>query len=61
LVLVTSQPAVTVGAVLVVLGGLLMRWMVVHAGEHRTWLPGEQNYLSRLPEGDEAFLKAWDY
>lgn len=61
LVLLPSQGAVAVGAVLVLLGGLLMRWMVVHAGEHRTWLPGEQNYLSRLPEGDESFLKAWDY
>ena len=43
---------------LVMAGGALMRWMVVKSGEQRTWLPGEERYRSRLPKGDEAFLKA---
>jgi len=61
LLLLTSETAHTIGALLVILGGALMRWMVVRSGEHRTWLPGEQYYLSKLPEGDEAFLNVWDY
>jgi len=48
-----------IGAALVLLGGLLMRTLVVRGGETRTWLPGEEKYRSRLPLGDEAFLKAW--
>jgi formate-dependent nitrite reductase membrane component NrfD len=48
-----------VGAALAVLGGVIMRYLVVRAGEDRTWLPGEQKYRSRLPLGDEPFLKAW--
>lgn len=47
------------GAALAILGGALMRWMVVRSGKHRTWLPGEENYRARLPRGDEDFLKAW--
>lgn len=50
-----------VGNVLILLGGALMRWMVVKAGQERTWLPGEEIYRAGLPQGDEAFLKAWDY
>jgi len=46
------------GAVLVLLGGVVMRCLVVHSGRDRTWLPGEQKYRGRLPHGDEAFLKA---
>lgn len=48
------------GAALVLLGGLIMRFLVVQAGEQRTWLPGECRYYARLPVGNEAFLKAWD-
>lgn len=46
-------------AVLILAGGLLMRLLVVRGGEDRTWLPGEQKYRSRLPIGNEEFLKAW--
>jgi hypothetical protein len=38
-------------------GGVLMRWMVIKSGFQRTWLPGEQQYRSRLPKGDEAFFQ----
>lgn len=44
-------------AILVDVGGGWMRWMVIRSGEYRTWLPGEERYLSRLPHGDEEFLK----
>jgi len=60
LVLTSSQAFQAVGALLVLLGGLIMRCLVVYAGEDRTWLPGEKKYRSRLPHGDEAFLKAWN-
>lgn len=47
------------GSLLVLLGGLIMRTLVVYAGADRTWLPGELKYRSRLPQGDELFLQAW--
>jgi protein NrfD len=60
LVLLPSQMYQGFGAVLVLLGGVTMRLLVVRGGEDRTWLPGEKKYRSRLPLGDEAFLKAWN-
>jgi protein NrfD len=58
------MPSATVqaaAALLALLGGLVMRNLVVYAGgADRTWLPGEVKYRSRLPHGDEAFLKAWN-
>jgi formate-dependent nitrite reductase membrane component NrfD len=61
LVLLLTPGAVWHGiaAALILLGGLLMRFLVITAGEDRTWLPGEEKYLSRLPLGTEAFLQAW--
>ena len=46
-----------VGGALVLLGGIWMRLTVIKSGEVRTWLPGEEFYLSQLPKGDEDFLK----
>ena len=60
LVLVPAALTQAAGALLTLAGGLLMRILVVYAGEERTWLPGEKRYRSRLPGGDEAFLKAWN-
>lgn len=60
LLLVPSLLCHAAGALLVLAGGLLMRILVVYAGEERTWLPGEKRYRSRLPGGDETFLKAWN-
>jgi formate-dependent nitrite reductase membrane component NrfD len=41
----------------VLVGGLILRFLVVYSDD-RTFLPGEEKYLSRLPHGDEAFLQA---
>jgi len=60
LVLIPGDLAKGLGALLVILGGLIMRLLVVYSGQDRTWLPGEQKYRSRLPLGHEAFLKAWN-
>ncbi|NLL19500.1 MAG: polysulfide reductase NrfD, partial [Clostridia bacterium] len=59
ILLIWSMNFAFLGSALVLLGGLLMRWLTVCAGEDRTWLPGEQLYRSRLPKGNEDFLKAW--
>ncbi|NLM20369.1 MAG: polysulfide reductase NrfD [Peptococcaceae bacterium] len=59
LLLFTTPAIHSVGACLAILGGAIMRYLVVRAGEDRTWLPGEQKYRSRLPVGDEEFLKVW--
>ncbi|MCB8814812.1 NrfD/PsrC family molybdoenzyme membrane anchor subunit [Desulfosporosinus shakirovi] len=60
LVLIPGDLMKGLGALLVILGGLIMRLLVVYSGQDRTWLPGEQKYRSRLPLGHEAFLKAWN-
>lgn len=59
LVMIPSLLCQGVGALLVLVGGVVMRCLVVYAGEDRTWIPGEQKYRKRLPTGNEAFLKAW--
>jgi formate-dependent nitrite reductase membrane component NrfD len=60
LILLPGVVCQAIGTVLVLLGGLLMRFLVMRAGEDRTWLPGEEKYRDRLPIGNEAFLKAWN-
>lgn len=47
-----------IGMLLALMGGLFIRLLVIYSGAYRTWLPGEEKYRSRLPTGDEAFLKA---
>jgi len=39
----------------VLAGGLVLRFLVVYSDD-REYLPGEEKYLVRLPDGDEAFL-----
>ncbi|EAT16895.1 polysulfide reductase NrfD [Desulfuromonas acetoxidans] len=47
-------------ALMVLFGGVMMRIQIVTSGKDRTFLPGELQYRSRLPKGDEKFLKkAW--
>ncbi len=47
-------------ALMVLCGGVYLRMLTVRSGSDRTFLPGEQKYRSRLPQGDEEFLKkAW--
>lgn len=58
-VTVSGTTAHVLGALFILLGNLIMRLAVVSSGNERTWIPGEQLYRSRLPHGNEAFLKAW--
>lgn len=60
LYLVPNSASMGIAGLLAIVGGLIMRNLVVYAGQDRTWLPGEEKYRSRLPHGDEAFLqKVW--
>jgi formate-dependent nitrite reductase membrane component NrfD len=53
-------PATVITAALFVLaGGAILRFLVVYT-EDRIMLPGEEEFLAWLPEGDEAFLRAWE-
>ena len=52
--------AIAIAAALTIIGGAVLRYIVVASGQDRTWINGEQAYNSRLPRGDEAFLKAWN-
>ena len=45
--------------VLVLIGGLILRFLVVFS-DKRAELPGEGEYYTRLPESDAPFLKAWE-
>ena len=56
---VSGVTAHVLGALFILLGNLIMRLVVVSSGNERTWIPGEKKYRSRLPHGNEAFLKAW--
>ncbi|MDR2108290.1 MAG: polysulfide reductase NrfD [Coriobacteriales bacterium] len=47
-----------IAPVLVLAGGLLLRFMVVFS-DQRTPIPGEKRYYDRLPRGDEQFLHGW--
>ena len=58
LLLVPDVAMMALGAGLVLIGGLFIRLLVVRSGAYRTWLPGEEQFRSRLPHGDEEFLKA---
>ncbi|MEL1135995.1 NrfD/PsrC family molybdoenzyme membrane anchor subunit [Desulfitobacterium sp. THU1] len=60
LFLIPNGVSIGIAGILAILGGLLMRNLVVYSGQDRTWLPGEEKYRSRLPHGDETFLqKVW--
>jgi polysulfide reductase chain C len=55
----SSAAAHAAAPVLVLIGGLVLRFLVVFSDE-RAELPGESQYYSRLPKPDALFLKAWD-
>ena len=42
----------------VLIGGIVLRFLIVYSGD-RTLLPGETEFLAKLPSGDEEFLSAW--
>jgi len=59
LYLVPSAAAHLAAPVLILIGGLILRFLIVFSDE-RAELPGESQYYSRLPKPDAPFLKAWD-
>lgn len=50
--------ATFVAPVLVLAAGLLLRFMIVYSDQRRP-IPGEERFYSRLPQGNERFLKGW--
>lgn len=50
--------ATYVAPVLVLAGGLLLRFLIVYSDKRRA-MPGETRYYARMPKGDERFLKGW--
>lgn len=49
-----------IAPVLVLCGGLLLRFMVVNSDE-RAPLPGEDAYYTKLPKADAEFIHKWTY
>lgn len=45
---------------IVLLSGLLLRFLFVYSDDRRA-IPGEEHYYSKLPKGDEAFMTRWEY
>jgi protein NrfD len=43
----------------VLIGGIVLRFLIIYSGD-RTLLPGEAEFLAKLPRGDEDFLRAWE-
>jgi formate-dependent nitrite reductase membrane component NrfD len=43
----------------VLIGGIFLRFLIIYTGD-RTPLPGEAEFLAKLPRGDEEFLRAWE-
>jgi formate-dependent nitrite reductase membrane component NrfD len=51
-----TAPAATVASVLVIVGGLFLRFLVVYSDDRKQF-DGEELRRSRLPRGDEEFLR----
>ncbi|HEY5529115.1 MAG TPA: NrfD/PsrC family molybdoenzyme membrane anchor subunit [Thermoleophilia bacterium] len=51
--------AAVIASVLVIVGGVFLRFLVVYSDDRRLFA-GEERYWERLPKGDEAFLEAWE-
>lgn len=43
----------------VLIGGIVLRFLIVYSGD-RALLPGEAEFLAKLPSGNEEFLHAWE-
>lgn len=56
---VGSATACILASAGVLIGGVMLRFLVVYSGD-RILLPGEAEFMTKLPNGDEAFLRAWD-
>ncbi len=57
--LLPSSTTFLLATVIVLVGGIILRFLVVYTDD-RVLLPGEEQFLAWLPEGDEAFLRAWE-
>jgi formate-dependent nitrite reductase membrane component NrfD len=59
LYLVSGDVAELLATVLVLAGGVMLRFLVVYTND-RMLLPGEEEFHSWLPAGNETFLRAWE-
>ncbi|MDD5703654.1 MAG: polysulfide reductase NrfD [Dehalococcoidales bacterium] len=61
IVLYSTQNIATtiVAALFVLIGGVILRFLVVYT-EGRIMLPGEEEFLYWLPNGDEEFISKWE-
>jgi protein NrfD len=61
--LVLYAVGITIACILasagVLIGGIVLRFLMIYSGD-RTPLPGEKEFLAKLPCGDEEFLRAWE-
>ncbi|MFC2057219.1 NrfD/PsrC family molybdoenzyme membrane anchor subunit [Chloroflexota bacterium] len=57
--LVPGSVTYLLAAALVLVGGIILRFLVVYTDD-RVLLPGEEQFLFWLPSGDEEFLHAWE-
>ena len=55
-----SAASTVVAPVLVLCGGLLLRYLCVYSDE-RAEIPGENRYYNRIAKGDEKFVTEWTY
>ena len=55
-----SAASTVVAPVLVLCGGLLLRYLCVYSDE-RAEIPGENRYYNRIAKGDEKFVSEWTY
>lgn len=54
-----AAAAAIAAAFLVLVGGVVLRFLVVYT-EDRLMLPGEEEFLYWLPNGDEKFISEWE-
>lgn len=60
LTIIPFAATAAIASLFVLFGGVTMRMLTVQSGTDRTYLPGELKYRSRLPKGEEEFMKkAW--
>jgi len=50
--------AVYIAPVLVLLAGLVLRFLIVYSDQRRV-IPGEERFYARMPKGDERYLQGW--
>jgi polysulfide reductase chain C len=56
---VNTEIALLLASAGVLVGGIVLRFLIVYSQERRL-LPGEAEFLAKLPSGNEEFLHAWE-